>query len=89
MAIVFHCEHCGKKIEAADDAGGKRGTCPVCHNKLYVPSRDVGDELKLAPVDETELEREKRLGRRSIRNERQGTEDKHNHVFATNVIWQS
>jgi hypothetical protein len=61
MAIVFHCEHCGKKIEAADDAGGKRGTCPVCHNKLYVPSPDLGDELKLAPIDETELEREKRL----------------------------
>ncbi len=61
MAIVFHCEHCGKKIEAADSAGGKRGTCPVCHNKLYVPSPDLGDELKLAPIDETELEREKRL----------------------------
>lgn len=61
MAIVFHCEHCGKKIEAADDAGGKRGTCPVCHNKLYVPSPDTGDELKLAPVDETDLEREQRL----------------------------
>jgi hypothetical protein len=61
MAIVFHCEHCGKKIEAADDAGGKRGTCPVCHNKLYVPSPDIGDELKLAPLDETDLEREKRL----------------------------
>lgn len=61
MAIVFHCEHCGKKIEAADDAGGKRGTCPVCHNKLYVPSPDTGDELKLAPLDETDLEREKRL----------------------------
>ncbi|MFC1793915.1 hypothetical protein ACFL3Q_10055 [Planctomycetota bacterium] len=61
MAIIFHCEHCGKKIEAADTAGGKWGKCPSCHNKLYVPSQDIGEELKLAPVDETALEREHRL----------------------------
>jgi len=61
MAIVFHCEYCGKKIEAADTAGGKWGKCPSCHNKLYVPSPDTGEELKLAPIDETEVEREHRL----------------------------
>ncbi len=61
MAIIFHCEHCGKKIEATDTAGGKWGKCPSCHNKLYVPSMDTGEELKLAPIDETDLEREKRL----------------------------
>ena len=61
MAITFHCEHCGKKIEAADSAGGKWGKCPACHNKLYVPRQDLGEELKLAPIDETDLEREKRL----------------------------
>lgn len=61
MAITFHCEHCGKKIEAADTAGGKWGKCPSCHNKLYVPSPETGEELKLAPVDESELERKKRL----------------------------
>jgi hypothetical protein len=61
MAITFHCEHCGKKIEAADTAGGKWGKCPACHNKLYVPSPDTGEELKLAPVDETDQERKKRL----------------------------
>ncbi|NQT02573.1 MAG: hypothetical protein HQ580_11155 [Planctomycetes bacterium] len=61
MAIIFHCEHCGKKIEAADSAGGKWGKCPACHNKLYVPASESGEELKLAPVDETDLEREKRL----------------------------
>ena len=61
MAIIFHCVHCGKKIEAADSAGGKWGKCPACHNKLYVPGLDSGEELKLAPIDETELEREKRL----------------------------
>ena len=61
MAITFHCEHCGKKIEAADSAGGKRGKCPACHNKLYVPHLDSDEELKLAPIDETDLEREKQL----------------------------
>lgn len=61
MAITFHCEHCGKKIEAADTAGGKWGKCPACHNKLYVPSPDTGEELKLAPVDESDQERKKRL----------------------------
>ena len=61
MAIIFHCDYCGKKIEAADSAGGKWGKCPACHNKLYVPALESDDELKLAPVDETDLEREKRL----------------------------
>ncbi|MHC4175575.1 MAG: hypothetical protein ACYST5_21910 [Planctomycetota bacterium] len=61
MAIIFHCEHCGKKIEAPDSAGGKWGKCPACHNKLYVPSPDSDEELKLAPIDESEEERKKRL----------------------------
>jgi uncharacterized protein YbaR (Trm112 family) len=61
MAIVFHCEYCRKKIEAADTAGGKWGKCPACHNKLYVPSQDTGEELKLAPINETDVEREHRL----------------------------
>ena len=61
MAIVFHCEHCGKEIRAADTAGGKWGKCPTCHNKLYVPSLEPGEELKLAPEDNKDLEREKQL----------------------------
>ena len=61
MAIIFHCDHCGKKIEAPDSAGGKWGKCPACHNKLYVPSPDSDEELKLAPIDESEEERKKRL----------------------------
>ena len=61
MAIVFHCDHCGKKVEAQDSAGGKWGKCPACHNKIYVPAPHAGEELKLAPVDESEEEREKRL----------------------------
>lgn len=61
MAITFHCEHCGKRIEAQDKAGGKWGRCPACHEKVYVPSLEPDDELKLAPIDETEEERKKRL----------------------------
>lgn len=62
MAIVFHCEHCGKKIEAPDTAGGKWGKCPACHNKLYIPGLDSNDEeLKLAPLNESDRERERQL----------------------------
>ena len=61
MAIIFHCEYCGKEIKAADSAGGKWGKCPACHNRLYVPSIDSGEELKLAPVDVTAEEKEKQL----------------------------
>ena len=63
MSITFHCSFCGKKIEAADSAGGKWGKCPACHNKLYVPGPDTGgdEDLKLAPINETETERQKRL----------------------------
>jgi len=61
MSIKFHCEHCGKKIDAPDSAGGKRGKCPACHNKVYVPQMDADEELVLAPVDETEEQRQKHL----------------------------
>jgi len=62
MSIKFHCEHCGKKIDAPDSAGGKWGKCPSCHNKVYVPQpKAEEDELKLAPIDETEEEKQKRL----------------------------
>ena len=61
MSITFHCEYCGKKIEAQDAAGGKWGKCPACHNKIYVPNLNPDEELKLAPIDESEEERKKRL----------------------------
>jgi hypothetical protein len=61
MAIIFHCDHCGRKIEAADSAGGKWGKCPACHNKLYVPALESDEELKLAPIDLSAEEREKKL----------------------------
>jgi hypothetical protein len=61
MAITFHCEHCGKKIEAPDSAGGKWGKCPACHNKLYVPGLDPDEELKLAPIDESDQAKQREL----------------------------
>ncbi len=64
MAIVFHCQFCNKEIRAADDAGGKWGKCPKCHNKVYVPTVDFDkeeEELKLAPIDTEDLKREKEL----------------------------
>lgn len=61
MTISFHCEHCGKKIEAPDNAGGKWGKCPACRNKVYVPGLDSDEELKLAPLDESALEEQRRL----------------------------
>ena len=61
MAITFHCEHCNKKIEAADTAGGRWGKCPACHNKIYVPDLKADGDLKLAPLDQGEEERQRNL----------------------------
>ena len=61
MAITFHCEHCGRKIEAQESAGGKWGKCPACHNKVYVPNPEADEEIKLAPIDEQEEKQKKQL----------------------------
>ena len=62
MPIKLQCNLCGKKIEAPDSAGGKWGKCPSCHTKIYVPlPQSDEDELKLAPVDETEEQKKKQL----------------------------
>jgi len=61
MSITFHCEHCGKKIEAPDSAGGKWGKCPTCHNRLYVPNLGSDEELKLAPINESGEAKQKQL----------------------------
>ncbi len=63
MGIQFHCEHCGKKIKAKNDTGGKWAKCPSCHNKVYVPDLSGGgeDELKLAPIDEADQKKQQQL----------------------------
>jgi len=68
MPIKLHCSSCGKKMEAPDSAGGKWGKCPACHAKIYVSSPQIEeDELKLAPVDETEEQKRKQLMRETYR----------------------
>lgn len=61
MSISFHCEHCGKKVEAPDDAGGKWGKCPGCNKKVYVPSKQPDEEIRLAPLDAEDEQRQRRL----------------------------
>ena len=61
MSISFHCNHCNRKIEAPDSAGGKWGVCPACKNKVYIPDLTADVDLKLAPVDEKEEARKQRL----------------------------
>jgi hypothetical protein len=61
MSIIFHCEYCGKKMKAPDSSGGKREKCPACHNKVYVPAPDTGEELKLAPLDREYEDKQKQL----------------------------
>lgn len=59
MPIEFHCDHCGKPVRAPDEAGGKHGKCPSCHQSVYIPLPDTELEpLTLSPVDES-FEREK------------------------------
>lgn len=63
MTIVFHCQKCSRKIEAKDSAGGKWGRCPACRNKVYIPDLSAGDDMKLAPVDQSEERRKQRMMR--------------------------
>ncbi|MBN2591223.1 MAG: hypothetical protein JXA96_15270 [Sedimentisphaerales bacterium] len=79
MAIVFHCQFCNKEIRASDEAGGKWGKCPKCHNKIYVPSIDPEKEepeLKLAPVDEDEIQRKRELMAETYRIQRDILEER-------------
>ena len=76
MAITFHCDFCGKKIEAQDSAAGKWAKCPSCHNKIYIPNLNIDDELKLAPIDKSEEERKKRLMRETYQLTQQILQEK-------------
>ncbi len=55
MTITLRCEHCGKKIEAPDSAGGQRGKCPYCKQSNYIPATVSDDDLiGFAPEDAEE-----------------------------------
>jgi len=63
MSISFNCNYCGRKIESPQSAAGKWGKCPGCHKKVQVPQSKTADdeELKLAPIDQSELTKQKQL----------------------------
>jgi phage FluMu protein Com len=62
MALTFKCEHCHKKISAPETVGGKRGKCPFCKQRTYIPMPVSEDEiLDLAPLDETEEQEHQKL----------------------------
>ena len=62
MAIEFHCDHCGRLVRAPDDASGKHGKCPTCHQTVYIPTpSDQIETLDLAPIDESAEQERARL----------------------------
>jgi hypothetical protein len=72
MSIEIRCENCGRKLKAPNDAAGKRSKCPSCGHEVYIPTpEDQIDELPLAPEDEEEVAREKRLQEERRRLDRQ------------------
>ena len=76
MAITFHCNFCNKKIDAREEAAGKWGTCPSCHNKIYVPNLNVEDDLTLAPVDEEEERHQQQLMQETLMLEQEILQEK-------------
>lgn len=56
MAISLHCESCSKKIKAPNGSGGQYGKCPYCKHRNYIPMPKMSpdDEIRLAPIDESE-----------------------------------
>lgn len=67
MSIEIHCPQCSKVIRAPDNAGGKRGKCPHCGKRLYVPMpSDQVETLDLTPVDKEEKRLEEQLRRETL-----------------------
>lgn len=65
--IKFHCEHCGKKVSAPLETGGKRGKCPFCDQRCYIPlPSDQIEDINLAPEDPAEERRKQRLRQEAL-----------------------
>ena len=72
MSIELHCDHCGQRIRAPAEAGGRWGDCPQCGQKVYIPTpADEREEIPLAPVDEAEERRARRQRETDIAVENQ------------------
>ena len=68
MPIVFHCEHCGKKISAPDNVGGQAGKCPNCHQRIFIPSPpEQLEEIPLAPEDPQDEIRRQQMIREQLK----------------------
>jgi hypothetical protein len=39
MPIHFYCP-LGHRLAVPDDRAGKKGRCPICHQRVYVPEPD-------------------------------------------------
>ncbi len=77
MAIEFHCNFCGSLVRAPDEAGGKKGKCPTCQNILYVPMAEGAvEEFDLAPVDEHEERKKRKMEEQARATERQLLKEK-------------
>jgi len=62
MAIEFHCDRCGKLVRAPENAGGRHGKCPSCHQSVYIPTPDEQIEpLDIEPLDSAEERRRQKL----------------------------
>lgn len=86
MSIEFHCEHCGTLVKAPDNAGGKHGKCPSCHQSVYIPSQDVEIEpLGLEPIDEGDENERERLFKESWELERRIIEERDLPASATEI----
>lgn len=52
MSIELHCPSCNRLIRAPDGAGGRKGKCPHCQNKVYIPTVVSDDDvIPIAPLD--------------------------------------
>ena len=56
MAIDFHCDQCGRALQAADDHAGRHGKCKHCGHSVVVPGLSAAAEqpLHLEPLESTE-----------------------------------
>jgi DNA-directed RNA polymerase subunit RPC12/RpoP len=63
MSITFECGNCRKTVKAPDEAGGKRGKCPYCGHSVFIPNPAALEEdiIPLAPLDEAEEQRRKKV----------------------------
>lgn len=80
MPIKFECTECHKTVTAPDSAGGKKGKCPFCGEKVDIPlppgpqEQEDPDLIPLAPIDEDE-ERQLAEERKALYEQEQGLLD--------------